>query len=144
MRLPPGCSITIEDAPDAKEVEVLPDGLEAFNQAAWPGHQPWQDLAVMLRQDGKVVGGLAGASYAGWLFVKYLWISAAFRRLRLGSELMRLAEERAAARGCHGIWLDTFSFQAPGFYEKLGFERFGELDHPPAGKRYFYRKSLLP
>jgi hypothetical protein len=55
---------------------------------------------------------------------------------------MGCAEGRAVERGCHSAWVDTFSFQAPGFYRKLGYEVFGELDYPPEHKRFFLRKRL--
>ena len=56
---------------------------------------------------------------------------------------MAQAEARAIARDCHSAWLDTFSFQARGFYEKLGYEEFGRLDYPPMHKRHFMRKLLV-
>ena len=46
---------------------------------------------------------------------------------------MQLAEREAVQRGCHGAWLDTFEFQARGFYERLGYTCFGELPNYPAG-----------
>jgi hypothetical protein len=55
---------------------------------------------------------------------------------------MGAAEGRAVERGCHSAWVDTFSFQAPGFYPKLGYEVFGELDYPPGHKRIFLQKRL--
>jgi GNAT superfamily N-acetyltransferase len=61
----------------------------------------------------------------------------------VGRELMAQAEARAVERGCHAAWLDTFSFQARGFYEKLGYEEFGTLDYPPIHKRYFMKKLLV-
>jgi ribosomal protein S18 acetylase RimI-like enzyme len=60
-----------------------------------------------------------------------------------GRALLERAEEEAIARGLQGVWLDTFSFQAPGFYQKLGYEVFGTLaDYPPGHTRYFLRKTL--
>ena len=59
---------------------------------------------------------LAGETYAGWLFIKYLWVSEALRRKGIGRALIGAAEGRAVERGCHSAWVDTFSFQAPGFY----------------------------
>jgi ribosomal protein S18 acetylase RimI-like enzyme len=59
------------------------------------------------------------------------------------SALMREAEAVARENGCTGIWLDTFSFQAPGFYEKLGYTVFGTLaDYPPGHSRFFLHKTL--
>ena len=59
----------------------------------------------------------------------------------LGEEIMQGAEAIARARGCIGIWLDTCDFQAPGFYEKLGFEPFGTLDDTPPGRRRIFRRK---
>jgi len=89
------------------------------------------------------VAGLAGETYGGWLFIKYLWVHDDLRSLGFGRELMARAEERALERGCHSAWLDTFSFQARGFYEKLGYEEFGILDYPPNHKRHFIKKPLV-
>ncbi len=139
-----GLRLDIEDAPAAADVEVLPNGLEAFNESRWPGHQPWKPLAVFARDGETIVAGLAGETYSGWLFIKYLWVSEALRGGGVGRALMAAAEARAVERGCHSAWVDTFSFQAPGFYPKLGYEPFGELDYPPDFKRIFLRKRLAP
>ena len=143
MILPPGCTLSVEDAPDEAEVEALPEGLEAYNEQHWPGHQPWQRLAVLLRDaGGAVVAGLAGETYAGWLFIRYLWIAEGLRRQGIGRALIQAAEDRALERGSHSAWLDTFSFQAPEFYRRQGYEEFGRLDYPPRGERIFLRKRL--
>lgn len=142
MERPSGLRIDVEDAPRAADVEVLPNGLEAYNENRWPGHQPWRPLAVFARDRESIVGGLAGETYSGWLFIRYLWVSEAFRVRGIGRELMSGAELRALERGCHSAWVDTFSFQAPGFYRKLGYEPFGELDYPPGHKRIFFKKRL--
>jgi ribosomal protein S18 acetylase RimI-like enzyme len=63
----------------------------------------------------------------------------------LGSQLMAKAEAHARAQDLTGIWLDTYSFQARPFYEKLGFAVVGEIvDMPPGGSRYFLSKPLKP
>jgi len=140
--LPPGLSLSVEDRPSEADVEVLPNGLEAFNEQQWPGHQPWQPLGVFLRRDGRILGGLAGETYAGWLFIRYLWLEETLRRQRLGATLLREAEQRAVERGCHSAFVDSFSFQAPGFYRKQGYTEFGRLPYPPRGERVFLQKRL--
>jgi GNAT superfamily N-acetyltransferase len=137
-----GYRLTIEDSPAEADIEVLPHALEAYNEGEWPQHAPWRELAVFVREGDRIVAGLAGESYCGWLFVKYLWVSEGLRGRGVGSELMARAEARARERGCHSAWLDTFSFQARGFYEKLGYEEFGRLDYPPGRHRHFMRKRL--
>jgi ribosomal protein S18 acetylase RimI-like enzyme len=58
---------------------------------------------------------------------------------------MQEAERRARRRGSRLIHLNTYSFQAPGFYEKLGYRRFGGMSGSPAGaSRHFYVKPLTP
>ena len=132
----------IEDAPSEADVEVLPNALEAFNESRWPGHRRWRPLAVFARDGESVVAGLAGETYSGWLFIRYLWVSDALRGRGIGRKLMAAAESKALERGCHSAWVDTFSFQAPGFYSKLGYAVFGELDYPPGHKRFFLQKRL--
>ena len=75
----------VEDAPSDADVEVLPNGLEAFNDSRWPDHQQWQPLAVFARDGASVVAGLAGETYSGWLFIRYLWVSDALRAKESGA-----------------------------------------------------------
>ena len=142
--LGPGYRLTVEDEPAEADVEVLPHALEAYNESQWPQHPPWRPLAIFLRKEGQIAAGLAGETYCGWLFVRYLWVSDELRGRGVGRELMARAEARARELGCHSAWLDTFSFQAPGFYEKLGYEEFGRLDYPPGHHKHFLSKRLTP
>jgi len=142
VNLPSGLRLDIEDAPADADVEVLPNGLEAFNESRWPKHQPWKPLAVFVRDSETIVAGLAGETYSGWLFIRYLWVSDGLRGKGIGRRLMAAGETRALERGSDSAWVDTFSFQALGFYLKLGYEVFGELDYPPDHKRFFLRKRL--
>lgn len=142
MQLPPGLTLSVEDAPSRADAEALSGEIEAFNEAAWPRHQPWQELGLFLRGKDGVAGGLFGETYAGWLFIRYLWLSAPLRHQRLGTGLLRLAERRAVERGCHAAHVDSFSFQAPEFYRRQGYEEFGRLPYPPRGERVFLRKRL--
>jgi GNAT superfamily N-acetyltransferase len=146
MQLPPGLTLSIEDAPAEADIDVLPEGLEAFNEAEWPGHQPWATHAVFLRETGRAAGRIRGGlhceTYAGWMFLRYFWLEAPLRRLGLGAGIVAAAEQRARERGCHSAYVDTFSFQAPGFYERQGYVPFARLPYPPKGERIFLRKRL--
>ena len=144
LGLGPGYRLAVEDEPAEADVEVLPHKLEAFNEQQWPQHPPWEPLGVFVRDEKEIVAGLAGETYCGWLFVRYLWVSDGLRGRGVGRELMARAEARARDRGCHSAWLDTFSFQAPGFYRKLGYEEFGRLDYPPDHQKHFLKKRLTP
>ena len=140
--LGPGYRLTVEDAPAEADTDVLAFGLEAYNEGRWPQHPPWRPLAIFLRDETQIVAGLAGETYCGWLFVKNLWVSEGLRGRGVGRELMVRAEVLARERGCHSAHLDTFSFQARGFYEKLGYEEFGRLDYPLGHHKHFMRKRL--
>ncbi|MFC7476800.1 GNAT family N-acetyltransferase [Dankookia sp. GCM10030260] len=142
MHLPPGLTLSIEDAPAEADIDVLPEGLEAFNEAAWPGHQPWGTLAVFLRDAGRIRGGLHCETYAGWMFLRYFWLDAPLRQAGLGADIVAAAEQRARERGCHSAYVDTFSFQAPGFYQRQGYVEFARLPYPPKGERIWLRKPL--
>ena len=119
------------------------NGLIRYNlQTAGPFNYKRTVLTV---RDAKsrVLGGVILQSY--WLetYVELLWLSARARRLGLGSKLMQEAELRARKRGSKFMHLNTYSFQAPGFYEKLGFKRFGGTAGSPRGEsRHWYVKQL--
>jgi GNAT superfamily N-acetyltransferase len=92
---------------------------------------------------GKVQGGIRGASYWGWCAIDVLAVAEPYRRQGIGSRLLREAEEIARRRGCIGIRLDTVSFQAPGFYQRHGYQEFGRLeDHPPGHTRIWFMKRF--
>lgn len=79
----------------------------------------------------------------GWLRIGTLWVDARLRGQGYGRQLMAAAEAEGRQRGCHSAYLDTFSFQAPAFYERCGYEVFGTLEAFPGGHtRFFMRKSL--
>lgn len=105
---------------------------------------PWGPLAILPRcDDGAVRGGLWASYCYDWLFVELLVVPEAARGQGLGARMLQQAERWAKEQGCVGVWLDTFSFQAPGFYEKQGYSVFGVLDHYPGEtQRFFLRKML--
>ncbi len=117
-------------------------GLSAFNDRA-VGKSKYKSLTITLRQDKEIVGGLTGSTWMGWLFVDLLWITDKYRGKGHGRLLMNKAESEARGRGVQNVFLNTFSFQAPGFYKKLGYKEFGRLKGFPAGHtRYWLKKAL--
>lgn len=144
MDLPPGLSLSIEDRPAAADRAAINAALTEFNRA-YLRDPAFGRIGVFARdRTGAVMAGLDASFYAGWLFVNNLWVHAAWRRRGIGRRLLQEAERRAVARSCHAVWLDTFSFQAPDFYRRLGYEVFGTLDYPPDIKRFFLKKQLTP
>jgi ribosomal protein S18 acetylase RimI-like enzyme len=94
------------------------------------------------RPTGEILGGLWGRIGYNFFFVEIFALGAA-RGHGLGRRLMGMAEAEALKRNLSGLWLDTWSFQAPDFYRKLGFEECGRItDYPPGHDRIFFVKRL--
>ena len=106
------------------------------------GPSETRDFALLVRdEDGAIQGGMWGHSGRFWLYIDLFGLPPDLRRAGLGTKLLGMAEAEARARGCIGLYLDTFSFQARPFYEKHGLSVFGQIDNYPAGHvRYFLSK----
>jgi GNAT superfamily N-acetyltransferase len=120
--------------------------LGQFNrEAVGPTSGEYFVLTIKAPGSDEVLGGLFAVSYWGSFYISDVVAPETARGQGLGSELMRQAEQEARARGCRHMWLDTFEFQARPFYERLGFEVFGQLDGlKPFFPRYFMKKTLEP
>lgn len=143
MIAPEGIALTLAVEPDAATVEALGDALAAFNEAE-AGPAESRPLWIIARDaGGQLAGGLRGQTFWRWLFVAWLWVEEAQRGRGLGAALLRAAEDEARRRRCIGAFVDTYSFQAPGFYARLGYAAFGRLeDLPPGGFRTWFAKRL--
>ncbi len=104
---------------DAAAVDA---GLDAANIAAGPIRDVRRLAAMAHTADGQPVGGAVGRTWGECCELQQLWVSAAHRQQGVGSRLLQDFEQRARARGCGLVYLDTYSFQAPGFYKAHGYE----------------------
>ena len=109
------------------------------------GHYRYEPLVLIVRDDkNNIVGGVHGHTGLGWLYVDVLWVAEDIREKGYGTQLIKRAEKEAARRGCHGVYLYTYSFQQFDFYKKIGYEIFGQLDDFPLGHvKYFVKESLV-
>lgn len=135
------------------EPELLPEsraavleGLVAFNRRQTPGFAgSYGSIGLLLKhpETGATDGGLTARIGFGWMFVELLFVPERLRGQGVGRQLMAQAEVVAHEQQCVGIWLDTFTFQAPDFYAKLGYAVFGEIaNYPPGFSRFFLHKHL--
>ena len=139
----PDPTIRLESTLSAEDRQTIIEGLVGYNikQGYVWEHDPVNLTARA--PDGRVIGGLIGEINLGWLFVSALWVDAEVRGSGIGSRLIREAEVQAKERGAVGIYLDTYSFQAKPFYERMGFHSIGELpDCPPGGAKYYFAKRV--
>ena len=138
-------SPTLQLVPEGLQGQARQDilgKLRAFNRERI-GSVDRKPVTLTLRDDATLIGGLAGETFMGWLTIDMLWVDPAFRGHGHASALLEEAEQEARRRGATDCVLDTFSFQAPGFYRKRGYREFGRLDGFPAGHhRHYMTKSL--
>jgi ribosomal protein S18 acetylase RimI-like enzyme len=135
--------LSVTDSPEAGAFQAIYQALEA-DSVGRIGPMRTRFLVVPLHGDaGGVCGGLWGCTNFRWLHIQMLVVPAALRGRGWGAAMVRAAEAEARARGCLGAHVDSFSFQAVGFYEKLGYTRFGVLaDFPPGYSQHYFQKRL--
>lgn len=134
----------VEAQPTPADVRFLEDRIYDYN-VEQTGFADGQWLSIFVRDDtGTIAAGLHGWTWGGVCRVQTLWVRADLRRHGYGTRMLAAAEAEARARGCNRLLLDTFSFQAPLFYQKHGYEVVGVLDDVlPPHREYRLRKDLL-
>ena len=130
-----------------EDIKTIAGGLNAYNASQVPFTQP-EPIVDMSRkivdESGKIIAGCSACMY-GWniLYIELLWVDKAWRRQGVGLSLLRAVEDEARRQGAYLAHLDTFDFQARGFYEKQGYTLFGTLDDAPRGHRRYYLQKRL-
>jgi GNAT superfamily N-acetyltransferase len=140
-------TITLTDAPTQAAIESIRTHLNRHNESRSKHPTDHRPLALLLTdtETDEVLGGLWGWTSFSVLFTDLLFIPETMRGQGLGTQLLAQAEQEAIVRGCHTAWLDTFSFQAPDFYQRHGYAIFATIeDYPPGHTRFFLKKSLQP
>lgn len=123
--------------------DLIGNGLDEYNVGK-AGPYNTEDLWIVARDDaGRVEAGLKAKSEYSWLFVDWLWVDPGRRGTGLGAELLGKAEEIARERGCLGVYLETATFQAPGFYKRLGYQEVGRIEDFPPGHAMVWLKKVL-
>ncbi len=134
----------ITDSPAEQDVQTLIAGLQEHAAGIVPSMAK-TPLGIFCRQNGQLAGGLTGESYWGWLYIRLLWTHPDQRGGGLGGKLMAAAEAEGVRRGCRYAFVNTFSYQAPEFYQKQGYEVWGILDDfPPGFQRIYLFKNIAP
>ncbi len=137
-----GVKIELAD-PSSDAVAFLEERLYEFNTEA-TGIRDGEGLGVFARgDDGELLAGVAGHTWGETCEIRQLWVGDPHRRQGLGSRLMRAAEAEAQRRGCRQLLLSTHSFQAPGFYAKLGYTQVCELEDYPRGHSQIFLRKVL-
>lgn len=115
-------TISIHDQPPADYVKIVDTGLDQANQLALP-EPDIRPLATFAHSAAnEIIGGALGRTWGQCCELQELWVHSDYRLQGIATGLMQAFEQRAQQRGCTVFYLETFSFQAEGFYRKLGYE----------------------
>jgi GNAT superfamily N-acetyltransferase len=134
------------DSLEEKASAFVSQSLEA-EVAARFGPRDEAPFSILAYGDANlVVGGLNGATHWRWRHIRHFWVAASWRGRGVGRSLLQRAEADALARGCVGLYLDTFDPGAAQFYARCGFAPFGRIDDFPPGhaRTFLYKKCFAP
>ena len=132
----------VTTSPTDGDISEIYEMLRAYNRAKRERSED-VPLGIFVEEDGRKLAGLTGEIFGNWLMIKYLFVDESLRGRGVGRSLMERAEAEAKARGAKYAFVDTFSFQAPGFYRKLGYkEVFTLTEYPYTGSRTYFTKEL--
>ncbi|HMN26711.1 MAG TPA: GNAT family N-acetyltransferase [Caldilineaceae bacterium] len=134
---------SIETQPAADDLAFLEEQINEYNMTQ-TGRRDFAWLTLFVRNTaGAIEAGIIAYTWAGACRVQSLWVQEARRGQGYGRALLSAAEEEARRRGCHVIVLETHSFQAPAFYQRLGYTISGwHEDYPVGHRQYFLHKRL--
>ena len=133
----------VDDNPSDCDIHFLGDRRND-NNIERTGITDGKILSYFARDENRaIIAGLYGWTWGECCEVRYLWVRHDYRNRGYGKGLMQAAENEAIARGCRQIVLDTHSFQAPRFYQALGFKIVGtHADYPHGHRKHYLKKTL--
>jgi GNAT superfamily N-acetyltransferase len=126
--------VLCEDDAACQELNTfLEERIYEFNANATGYHDARLLAGRICDEAGTVVAGFSGYTWGGCCELANVWVDQRRRGQGLGTRLLRRAEDEARARGCRRIVLATHTFQAPGFYERMGYQRKYAIEGRPHG-----------
>jgi len=116
---------------DQELVAALEAGLDSDN-AATSGVADQRSFFVRIGdEDGQLVAGLAGWTWGPCAGISLVWVREDSRRTGCGAQLLAAAEDLVRGRGCNRVFVSSFTFQAPQFYERHGFVECARVEDYP-------------
>lgn len=129
--------------PSEADSKWIEQRLEEFN-AIQTGRDDEQSVCIVVRDGaGEPIAGIKGVTVLDWMYVSALFVDESHRGAGLGSKLLDEAERVAVDRGCIGVCLTSFGFQAPEFYKQRGYRCVGQIDDYPAGDALYFLTRRL-
>jgi GNAT superfamily N-acetyltransferase len=132
---------------EKENVPKIIDGINEYNLAKVPAlSETWTALDYVIKTENgdEIAGILSGIGYWQGLEIKIIWVAEPYRNKGIGTLILKHVEKIARDKGATVSMLDTFDFQAEGFYLKNGYEPIGEIKNFPDGhKRIYFSKRLI-
>ncbi len=128
---------------ESQKSQVIGDLIRSYNRSKREAAES-EPLNLYVEDDsGELMAGLVAETFGNWLEIEYLFVKEDLRGQGIGSKLLQQAESEAKKRNCRYVFVNTYQFQAPAFYQKRGYkEVFTLKDYPYDGQRHYYQKDL--
>ena len=128
---------------ESQKSQVIGDLIRSYNRSKREVAES-EPLNLYVEDDsGELMAGLVAETFGNWLEIEYLFVKEDLRRQGIGSQLLQQAESEAKKRNCRSVFVNTYQFQAPTFYQNHGYkEVFTLKDYPYTGQRHYYQKDL--
>jgi GNAT superfamily N-acetyltransferase len=137
-------NLTTDVSPE--EYRTVCRSLFGYNVAQTTGllQKPGIDVNLLLKdEEGRAWGGIFCETWLYSLYIDVLWIDERCRGQGNGRALIEEAERIAREHGCILAHTSTFSYQAPGFYQRMGYTTFAALDAFSDGITQYFLKKVL-
>lgn len=134
--------IRLEDT-ESQKAQKIGELVRSYNRSKREAAKS-KSLSLYVEDDsGEVLAGLVAETFGNWLEIEYLFVKEDLRGQGIGSQLLQRAESEAKKRNCRYVFVNTYQFQAPAFYQKHGYQEVFTLkDYPCTGQRHYYQKDL--
>lgn len=128
---------------ESQKSKIIGDLIRSYNRSKREAAES-EPLNLYIEDDsGEIMAGLVAETFGNWLEIEYLFVKEDLRGQGIGSQLLQQAESEAKKRNCRYVFVNTYQFQAPAFYQKYGYkEVFTLKDYPYTGQRNYYQKDL--
>ena len=136
-------SLILIESPLEKDKQHIENLVSGHNCSKVEGFGYEEFLYKKTDNSAQMIAGIHCEVGNGWLYVINLWVMENYRKKGCGKELLFASEKKAVEMGCHSSYLYTYTFQAPGFYQKYGYKIFGELENFGKNQSKLFLKKRL-
>ena len=132
--------IRLEDT-ESQKAQKIGELVRSYNRSKREAAES-EPLNLYVEDDsGELLAGLVAETFGNWLEIEYLFVKEELRGQGIGSQLLQQVESEAKKRNCRYVFVNTYQFQAPAFYQKHGYQEVFTLkDYPCTGQRHYYQK----